>query len=93
MITLLLLVRATYMYGVVLHAHPVPGESHNQRNTTEEVATTLMIYGHVHRHNILSFYGSAKSMTSQNMTSKPEVLKSSIPYLSEKVTINFRITS
>jgi len=28
MITLLLLVRATYMYGVVLHAHPVRGESH-----------------------------------------------------------------
>jgi len=24
-----LLVRATYMYGVVLHAHPVRGESHN----------------------------------------------------------------
>ena len=39
MITLLLLVRATYMYGVVLHAHPVRGESHNQRNTTGEVAT------------------------------------------------------
>jgi len=39
MITLLLLVRATYMYGVVLHAHPVHGESHNQRNTTREVAT------------------------------------------------------
>jgi len=38
MITLLLLVRATYMYGVVLHAHPVRGESHNQRNTTGEVA-------------------------------------------------------
>ena len=38
-ITLLLLVRATYMYGVVLHAHPVRGESHNQRNTTGEVAT------------------------------------------------------
>jgi len=34
MITLLLLVRATYMYGVVLHAHPVRGESHNQHNTT-----------------------------------------------------------
>jgi len=34
-----LLVRATYMYGVVLHAHPVRGESHNQRNTTGEVAT------------------------------------------------------
>ena len=29
MITLLLLVRATYVYGVVLHAHPVRGESHN----------------------------------------------------------------
>ena len=39
MITLLLLVRATYMYGVVLHAHPVRSESHNQRNTTGEVAT------------------------------------------------------
>jgi len=39
MITLLLLVRATYIYGVVLHAHPVRGESHNQRNTTGEVAT------------------------------------------------------
>jgi len=40
MITLLLLVRATYMNGVVLHAHPVRGESHIQRNTTGEVATT-----------------------------------------------------
>ena len=39
MITLLLLVRATYMYGVVLHAHAVRGESHNQRNTTGEVVT------------------------------------------------------
>ena len=28
------------MYGVVLHAHPVRGESYNQRNTTGEVATT-----------------------------------------------------
>jgi len=28
MITLLLLVRATYTYGVVLQAHPVRGESH-----------------------------------------------------------------
>jgi len=36
-----LLVRATYVYGVVLHAHPVRGESHNQRNTTGEVATVL----------------------------------------------------
>jgi len=39
MITLLLLVRATYMNGVLLHAHPVRGESHNQRSTTGEVAT------------------------------------------------------
>jgi len=39
MITLLLLVRATYMHGVVLHLLPVRGESHNQRNTTGEVAT------------------------------------------------------
>jgi len=36
-----LLVRATYMYGVVLHPHPVRGESHNQRNTTGEVATHI----------------------------------------------------
>ena len=27
-----------HMYGVVLHAHPVRGESHNQHNTTREVA-------------------------------------------------------
>jgi len=39
MITLFLLIHATYMYGVVLHAHSVRGESHNQRNTTGEVAT------------------------------------------------------
>jgi len=44
MITLLLLVHATYMYGVVLHAHPVPGESHNQRNTAGEVATTSLLF-------------------------------------------------
>ena len=44
MITLLLLVRATYMYGVVLHAHPVRGESHNQRNSTGEVATTSPLF-------------------------------------------------
>jgi len=30
-----------YIYnGVILHAHPFRGESHNQRNTTGEVATT-----------------------------------------------------
>jgi len=29
-----------YIYnGVILHAHPIRGESHNQRNTTGEVAT------------------------------------------------------
>jgi len=43
MITLLLLVRSTYMYGVVLHAHPVRGESHNQRNITGEVATAIVL--------------------------------------------------
>ena len=43
MVTLLLLVRATYMYGVVLYAHPVHGESHNQRNTTREVATVVKL--------------------------------------------------
>ena len=32
------------MYGVVLHAHPVSGESHNQRNTTGEVATVWSKY-------------------------------------------------
>jgi len=41
MITLLLLVRATYMNGVVLHAHPIRGESHIQRNTTGEVAAIV----------------------------------------------------
>ena len=30
---------APHRYGDVLHAHPVRGESHNQRNTTGEVAT------------------------------------------------------
>jgi len=39
MITLLLLVRATYMFGVVLHAHPVRGESHIYCNATKEVVT------------------------------------------------------
>jgi len=29
-------------YGVILRAHPVCGESHNQRNATGEVATLLM---------------------------------------------------
>jgi len=43
MITLLLLVRATYMYDVVLHTHPVRGESHNQRNTTGGCNSTTCV--------------------------------------------------
>jgi len=32
-----------YLYnGFILHAHPVRGESHNQRNATGEVATILV---------------------------------------------------
>jgi len=53
MITLLLLVRATYIYGVVLHAHPVRGESHNQRKTTGGVATHKMSHVCVQQlHNV-----------------------------------------
>jgi len=33
-----------YTYdGVILHAHPVRGESYNQRNTTGEVATLVSL--------------------------------------------------
>ena len=36
-----------YVYnGVILRAHPVPGESHNQRNTTGEVATISPTMSH-----------------------------------------------
>jgi len=35
---------SSYIYnGVILHAHPVRGESHNQCNATGEVATVRMI--------------------------------------------------
>jgi len=34
--------RYTYN-GVILHAHPVRGESYNQRNTTGKVATIGMV--------------------------------------------------
>jgi len=44
-----------------------------------------------HRRQIRSFYMSVKSMTSQNMKSNPAIFKSSIPYLSKKVVLNFRI--
>jgi len=39
---LLLLARTTHIYIFVLRAHPVRGESHNQSNTTKEVATVLL---------------------------------------------------
>jgi len=38
----------------VIHAHPVRGESHNQRNTTGEVATTSPpFYNEPHRSHVL----------------------------------------
>jgi len=44
-----------YIYnGVILHAHPVRGESQNQRNTTVEVATTSPpFYNKPHRLHVL----------------------------------------
>ena len=44
-----------YIYnGVILHAHPVRDESHNQRNTTGEVATTSpTFYNEPHRSHVL----------------------------------------
>ena len=44
-----------YIYnGVILHAHPVRGESHNQRNATGEVATTSPpFYNEPHRSHVL----------------------------------------
>jgi len=34
-----------YIYnGVILHAYPVRGESHNQRNATGEVATVSSLH-------------------------------------------------
>jgi len=40
---------APRVYIFVLRAHPVRGESHNQRNTTGEVATDLYLEGGVQR--------------------------------------------
>jgi len=38
-----------YTYdGVILHAHPVRGESHNQHNTTGEVATAPRLQSQTH---------------------------------------------
>jgi len=41
MLTISLIIACSrYIYnGVIVHAHPVRGESHNQRNVTGEVAT------------------------------------------------------
>jgi len=45
--------RCTYD-GVILHAHPVRGESHNQRKTTGEFATTSPpFYNEPHRSHVL----------------------------------------
>jgi len=52
-ITVLLLVRSTYM-GVVLRSHPVRGEPHIQRNANREVATTSpLFYKEPHRSHAL----------------------------------------
>jgi len=45
---------ALEFFGVILHAHPVRGESHNQRNTTGEVATSSpSFYNEPHRSHVL----------------------------------------
>ena len=42
------------MNGVILHAHPVRGESHDQRNATGEVATTSpAFYNGPHQSHVL----------------------------------------
>jgi len=78
MIPQLLLVCATYMYGVVLHAHPVRGESHNQRNTTGEVATkSPPFYNELHRSHILCV--KAELGTTVTSWSQHHLLRSEIP--------------
>jgi len=51
----LTIVCSRYIYnGVILHAHPVRGESHNQRNANGEVATTSpLFYNEPHRSHVL----------------------------------------
>jgi len=45
---------ALQFFGVILHAHLVHGESHNQLNTTGEVATTSPpFYNESHRSHVL----------------------------------------
>jgi len=43
---------APHTYVFVLRAHPVRGESHNQRNTTREAATVPLLQHVVHEHKI-----------------------------------------
>jgi len=44
--------------GVILRAHPVRGESHIQRNTSREVATTCM----ARRRCLCNCWGSVKQL-------------------------------
>jgi len=60
-----------YVYnGVILHAHPIRGESHNQRNTTGEVATTSPpFYNEPHRSHVLCVkaeFGTTSTPRSQH---------------------------
>jgi len=58
----LIIACSRYIYnGVVFHAHPVRGESHNQRNATGEVATLPQAAESVHSfgnypHGTISFF-------------------------------------
>ena len=49
---LLLLAHATHIYFFILRAHPIRGESHNQRNATGEVATTSPPFYEPHRRSL-----------------------------------------
>jgi len=55
-----------YIYnGVVLHAHAVRGESHNQRNVTGEVATIYIAYSNTYIHKFtLNMYKWNKHLSS-----------------------------
>jgi len=65
--------------GVILHAHPVRGESHIQRNANGEIATTFPpFYNEPHQSHVL-FMKAVLGMTSISwsqhhfvVTGKPE---------------------
>jgi len=64
------------MYGVVRHVHPVSGDSHNQRNTTEEVTTTSPpFYNEPHR----SFMWRLNSARPSHSGHSTILLQSEIP--------------